>query len=1834
VQEGTSLEAPDLGVLDRGTRAPTRSFEAVRALVVILVLGLALRLIIAYVLLPGSGFGVDRGTFQAWAGELAARGASGFYTRGFFVDYTPGYLYVLWLVGIVGNAIGGIGDLIKLPPILADVAVAWLVHSMVLELGGSRRAARLGAVLFLINPVTWFDSAIWGQVDAFGVVFLLLALRELWRGRPERASILAVVAAVVKPQLGILVPILAIVLLRRHLVDPFLLRRAAGRAESPLPSEDPASALSSSTEGEQAVMPLAARPSDRIFDRLGSGPIRLVTSGAVAVGAAVALCLPFGLSFVGLIEQVVKAGGGYPYLTVNGYNPWALVERSGSGLAANGTWLRDAPGTKPDEVATLIADIPAVFVGTGLLLVVIAVVCAVVFRRGSRTDAVTAPTETETEQVDADADPADGPSLRAFVDDRRTLLVALVVMAIAFFVVPTRVHERYLFPAFALMAIVAASSVRWRMAYVLLALASFANLYAILLLPFYQNPGVKDWLGIADAIRTPLGIAIVAFVHVAVFAWCFTELRPRAVRRLDADALLDAAWEREPRLAETVPTDVRPAAGGAAPRVDADAFDERGGSGSATGFSFLRSARAILPDRSRQLHGEGGGRFDRLDLWIFVVIMVVALGLRTFRLAEPFRMHFDEVYHARTATEFLQDWRYGQRHDIYEFTHPHLAKYAMAVGLIVAGDDRVTAQREIGGAVRDVLVEPQWEDATLPDARAGDRFYVAGGDQLRAYDLVSRRLIGTWSVPGAAVLALDSVGHRILVGSDDGTIAVLDTAAELDPLRRTSSGTMGSSTGATAPPPTPPALARIGGPVTQLAVADDGSWLAAATAAGDVVSLDPVSGAESGRTKLQGVTDLADGGSGDGLTADPTAVPDHAAAAAALAAITGGDASVYARRLGTSGAAGAPPTSVVVLGGFPVAQRAAIDAAIADGRLAGFTVAPVGRIAVATAAGIAFVAPTTGEVVDNVATEAAVLGLAKVVGIDKPSLYTALADRHVAVVLLGDVAGKTPPALGSTFRMPGDVRRVLFDAPTGMVHVLGRTADGTADTIYVVEPHGNAVYADARLPFAATAWALDADGAHPSGDRQVILAASATGSLGSVDTGSHAFAWRLPGVIAGALTAGLLFLLVRILFRRRDIAVLAAILTLADGMLFVQSRIGMNDVYVGLFIVAAYALFAALWTGRWRQPWAFWVVLPVVGVLLGLALASKWVALYALAGVVLLILGRSALGRILLILGLVLGTTVLGYMAMAIPKEAVTSGGNLFFVALMIAATLAAVLVTVLHPIEWSAEETRLAIGGPAALGMVVFLAAVPLGIASKAFTLGSVAVTPLEVAFALVLGSGAVYLLLRFAAGWGMGPLAPPPDADDPIRLTAPAASAPSGWLRPGSMFGLPIVWAVVCLGAIPLAVYVVSYLPWVALGNRLTDTWPPGNAGQTLVELTKSMYDYHNGLRATHAASSPYWAWPFDLKPVWFYQDSFAAGTSAAIYDAGNLVAWWLSIPALVFVGWQAFLRRSLGLGLVTVAVALQWMPWARIDRATFQYHYYTAVPFLLIALAYLLAELRHGASARTWAMARLAAALAVLAPALLWLFKGPLCTFVRVEAVMPGSQACVATTPGNIILTARIAGLAGVLLVFGAILLAQLVALGRPGDEAGGSRGRFVRIGLTAFVAVAGLMLASAILPDTPILSQRGFAIEPIALVILIVLSPVAWVIATARDARRFVAGAVLACIVWFVVWYPNLAALPLPAAIVNAYQGLLPTYLYPFQFPVNTDPVVQGLKLIDGPSVLLLVFLTVTAVIVGYSAWTWRIAIAERDAERRDAQANADGADDEDDASMSLAGEDRA
>jgi hypothetical protein len=574
------------------------------------------------------------------------------------------------------------------------------------------------------------------------------------------------------------------------------------------------------------------------------------------------------------------------------------------------------------------------------------------------------------------------------------------------------------------------------------------------------------------------------------------------------------------------------------------------------------------------------------------------------------------------------------------------------------------------------------------------------------------------------------------------------------------------------------------------------------------------------------------------------------------------------------------------------------------------------------------------------------------------------------------------------------------------------------------------------------------------------------------------------------------------------------------------------------------------------------------------------------------------------ILGLIAITGVLGYIAISVPEGA--GFGNLTFLLVMVALTLIAVVASILHPIAWTDDEMWLAALTPGIGGVLVFFGALGLGRLESALTVGGLAFTPLIVAVFLAIGSPVVIAVFWLAGRWGFGPLASAgtPDPGDPTGRPEPPAAPPDGWLRPGRAFGIPIAWVAICFVVLPLAVYVASYLPWAMIGDhQIVAGWPAGHGGQTLLDLTGQMYRYHNDLTAAHPASSPWWAWPFDLKPVWFYQEGLAGGTSASVYDAGNPVIWWLGVPAMAFVAAMAFRRRSLALALIAIGFAAQWIPWARIDRAAFQYHYYTALPFVVLALAYFVAELWHGASRRTWLLARIAGALAIVGPAIMWILARPLCGFVDVLAVNPGSQACPALIP-EFVLTARSGALALVVGVGLIVILLRFLdfdsRLARANRSSlAGAFGSLIGTGL----AVVAALIVAALLPEQPLLTLTSIPVEPIAVIIGLPLAYLALQVIGATDPRRFAAGIVVAAVGWFAVLYPNIAALPLPAAIVNAYQGILPTYLYAFQFPVSTVDRGTETPLFTPTLGLLVGALAVTCLVVAYSAWAWRVALAE-------------------------------
>ncbi|KKU28929.1 MAG: Dolichyl-phosphate-mannose-protein mannosyltransferase family protein [Candidatus Amesbacteria bacterium GW2011_GWA2_47_11b] len=105
--------------------------------------------------------------------------------------------------------------------------------------------------------------------------------------------------------------------------------------------------------------------------------------------------------------------------------------------------------------------------------------------------------------------------------------------------------------------------------------------------------------------------------------------------------------------------------------------------------------------------------------------------------------------------------------------------------------------------------------------------------------------------------------------------------------------------------------------------------------------------------------------------------------------------------------------------------------------------------------------------------------------------------------------------------------------------------------------------------------------------------------LGLKLAGNSPLGWRLPGAILGILSGFLVYLITQRLTSNHTTSLLALFLYTFDGLPLVMSRIGMNDIYLVFFILSTFYFLLSK-----RQFLA--------SVAFGLALASKWSAIYFL----------------------------------------------------------------------------------------------------------------------------------------------------------------------------------------------------------------------------------------------------------------------------------------------------------------------------------------------------------------------------------------------------------------------------------------------------------------------------------------------------------------------------------------------------------------------------------------------------------------------------------------------
>jgi len=194
--------------------ARTKSDSA--GIIWILAIGFLMRIIIAAAI---TGFSSDMGLFTYWS-QKAAEDLFHIYQGDFYLDYPPFYLYILFFIGKTAGILGlNSGEalynvLLKLPSIGADLITAYLLYRLARnKLPGYWPLAV--AAMYVFNPAVYINSAAWGQVDSFLVLFLALGFLILDSNRQEFSGIPFAIAVLIKPQGLILLPVVLFMLLKR-----------------------------------------------------------------------------------------------------------------------------------------------------------------------------------------------------------------------------------------------------------------------------------------------------------------------------------------------------------------------------------------------------------------------------------------------------------------------------------------------------------------------------------------------------------------------------------------------------------------------------------------------------------------------------------------------------------------------------------------------------------------------------------------------------------------------------------------------------------------------------------------------------------------------------------------------------------------------------------------------------------------------------------------------------------------------------------------------------------------------------------------------------------------------------------------------------------------------------------------------------------------------------------------------------------------------------------------------------------------------------------------------------------------------------------------------------------------------------------------------------------------------------------------------------------------------------------------------------------------------------------------------------------------------------------
>jgi Gpi18-like mannosyltransferase len=332
--------------------------------------------------------------------------------------------------------------------------------------------------------------------------------------------------------------------------------------------------------------------------RLGDTVLGLAAAFVLAFLVALVFHPSVATSIPWLLERYAYGSAVYPYNSINAFNLHSLFR----------------PFWQPDTVPVTIAGMnlgPMWLWGIVLVAAASALILARYLQRG----------------------------------DDLAFLEAAMLLSLAFFVLATRMHERYVFNAFVLLVPLAASARRYLAATAALSLTLLANLWYSL----YYAQAMDQKMPVNATDIFPLLTHPMSALNVVVFFG------------------LGYLY-----LGGKVPAAVR--------------SPERPAAGKARAEPGLRDRAALWLGRAWFAPRQGLSAMTRTDWIALAAFTAFAFVLDFMWYWNPNERYFDEIYYPRSGIEYLRglrintDWEYP-----FEWTHPPLTKLMIAASIWMFG---------------------------------------------------------------------------------------------------------------------------------------------------------------------------------------------------------------------------------------------------------------------------------------------------------------------------------------------------------------------------------------------------------------------------------------------------------------------------------------------------------------------------------------------------------------------------------------------------------------------------------------------------------------------------------------------------------------------------------------------------------------------------------------------------------------------------------------------------------------------------------------------------------------------------------------------------------------------------------------------------------------------------------------------------------------------------------------------------------------------------------------------------------------------------------------------